>query len=79
MTNLEKMNELAGSNLDKDKIIRWAYMNRIHVAELPLYEEFECMQQSVDTFCKSEDFQNYIDDEFKLWDKFLEAKYIGKY
>ncbi|STO12752.1 Uncharacterised protein [[Flavobacterium] thermophilum] len=77
MTNLEKMNELVGSNANKDQIIRWAYMNRIHVVELPLEEEFECMQQSVDTFCESEDFQNYIDDEFKLWEKFLEAKYVG--
>jgi hypothetical protein len=76
VTNLEKMNEIVGENADKKKVIDWAYMNRVHVVDLPNVEPFEEMKNSVDDFYESEDFINNVDDEFKLWDKFLDRDFI---
>lgn len=76
MTNLEKMNELMNSDVDKQKIINWAYMNRIPVAILPLEDGFEAMENSVDDFIRSEEYAENFEDEHKLWNLFLERKYI---
>jgi hypothetical protein len=75
MTNLEKMNELVGAKVDKEHIKKWAYMNRIIVDCLHLEEEFSSMTRSVNTFMDTEFYQNCC-DEYKLWDKFLDAQYI---
>jgi hypothetical protein len=75
MTNLEKMNELVGTNADKNQIGNWAYMNRITVDCLHLEEEFVSMTQSVDNFTDT-DFYFHCDDEHEMWDKFLDAEYI---
>jgi hypothetical protein len=76
MTNLEKMNKLVGSNSDKEQIIKWAYTNRTLVDCLHLEEEFEEMTNSVNAFMDTEFYQN-CDTEFDLWDKFLDAEFIG--
>jgi effector-binding domain-containing protein len=77
VTNLEKMNELVGSNATKEEVIKWAYMNRIHVGELALEPEFEEMYNSVENFCNSNDYADNIDDEFKLWSKFLDSEFVS--
>lgn len=76
MTNLEKMNKLIGSNEDKEQKIKWAYMNRILVDCMHLEEEFEEMTDSVNAFMDT-DFYLNNDDEFKLWEKFLDAEFVG--
>lgn len=76
MTNLEKMNELVGSKADKEQIINWAYMNRILMDCLHLEEEFDVMTNSVNAFMDSEFYQN-CNTEFDLWEKFLDAEFIG--
>jgi hypothetical protein len=74
MTNLEKMNELVGSDADKDQIVKWAYMNRILVDCLHLEEEFESMKNSVNSFMDNCEFNS---NELEVWDKFLDTEYVG--
>jgi hypothetical protein len=75
LTNLEKMNELAGANATKESIKGWAYANRIHVICLHLDEEkFEEMENSVINFLDSGLF---CDDEFENWNRFLDSEFIG--
>lgn len=76
MTNLEKMNELVGSNVDKEQIINWAYMNRILFDSVHLDEEFKEMEKSVKWFMGT-DLYSESDTEFDLWDKFLNAEFIS--
>jgi len=73
MTNLDKMNELVGSNAPKEEIKTWAYMNRVPVSCLHFEEKFEAMEQSIDHFIASD---NYGSDEHENWDQFLDAEYI---
>ena len=75
MTNLEKMNQLVGDEASKDLIIKWAYMNRILVYDLHFEDEFEEMESSVHNFMSTKFFMEN-DDEFKLWDKFLDSDYV---
>lgn len=74
MTNLEKMNELVGTNADKYQIGNWAYMNRILVEFLYHEPEFVSMENTVDYFMKN--IADDFDDEHKLWDKFLDTEYV---
>lgn len=74
MTNYEKMIELVGE-ADKKTIKDWAYMNRVVVCCLHFENHFESMEKSVDQFMESKD---YSSDEFKNWDKFLDAEFIAK-
>lgn len=75
MTNLEKMNELAGTDANKQQIVNWAYNNRIHVICLHLDEEmFSTMENSVNSFVDSDLY--HIDDEFINWDKFLDKDFV---
>jgi hypothetical protein len=67
------MNELIGSNTDKDQIGNWAYMNRILVCFLYFEPEFESMRKSVEVFMNN----YYSEDEHENWDKFLDAEYIA--
>lgn len=76
MTNLEKMNELVGTNGNKKQIINWVYMNRILVDCLHLEEEFDEMTDSVNAFMDTEFYMNN-DNEFELWEKFLETEFVG--
>lgn len=76
MTNFEKMNELVNGNADKDQIIKWAYMNRILIESLQLEEEFEEMESSINAFMDTDAYYDFH-DEFDLWDKFLDAEYVG--
>lgn len=73
MTNLEKMNQLVGANVNEEQVKHWAYNNRITVDCLHFEEEFESMEKSVDKFINSE---LYSVDEFKNWDEFLRMNYI---
>ena len=76
MTNHDKMLELTKSKSNKEQIKSWAYANRILVDCLHLEEEFEEMTDSVNHFMDAEFYQN-CDDEFELWDKFLDSDFIG--
>lgn len=76
MTNLEKMIELVGSEASKKEVIDWAFMNNIYVAVLPLEEEFKEMKNSVLDFMDSNDFNDHLHDELKLWDLFLDREFI---
>lgn len=73
MTNHEKMNNLVNDNADKEKIVQWAYMNRITVGCLDIEDEFESMKNSVESFVNSD---AYSDDETENWRKFLECEYV---
>ncbi|CAM4111907.1 hypothetical protein [Mesobacillus thioparans] len=74
MTNLEKMNELVGSEANKEQIIKWAYMNRILFDCVHLETEFEEMEKSVKVFMDTNSYSE-SDTEFDLWDKFLDAEF----
>lgn len=76
MTNLEKMNELVGSNADKEQIIQWAYMNRILFDCVHLEVEFEKMGNSVVAFIESSGYSE-SNTEFDLWNKFLDAEFVS--
>jgi hypothetical protein len=76
MTNLQKMNELVGTQTEKQKIINWAYMNRICVADLFEEVEFSQMENSVTSFVESDFYNENFDDEMKLWNQFLDLDYI---
>jgi len=76
MTNLEKMNELVGSNATKEQVLEWAYMNRIIVEQLPEEPEFEVMDKSVENFCNSDFYKENFSDEYKIWDKFLDSEFV---
>jgi hypothetical protein len=76
MTNLEKMNELVGSEATKDQIVKWAYMNRIYVGGLYDEGEFSTMELSVLNFMESDFYNDNVLDEFALWDMFLESKFV---
>lgn len=56
MTNLEKMNDLVGTNADKEQIINWAYMNRVLFDSLFLEKEFEVMEKSVMAFVETDPY-----------------------
>lgn len=73
MTNLEKMNEIVGTAATKEQVVQWAYMNRIHVLNLDLEPEFECMKKSVENFYNNTEV--FSADEFKNWDNFLLSEY----
>lgn len=75
MTNLEKMNELVGSKANKEQIVKWAYMNRILVDCLHLEEEFDGMTTSVNFFTDTEFYQTN-DNEFELWNQFLDSEFL---
>lgn len=77
MTNLEKMNELVGTNASKKEIVTWAYMNRIALIDLPCEKEFANMDKSVEAFHKTNDWFNDSEGERKNWEKFLESKFVG--
>lgn len=74
MTNLEKMNELVGTNVTKEQIKNWAYANRIHVMELHYEDEFDSMANSVEEFNNSDQVTT---DEHENWDNFLDREFIG--
>ncbi|WP_433956972.1 hypothetical protein [Cytobacillus horneckiae] len=75
MTNIEKMNELVGTNATKKEIKNWAYQNRIHVVSLHLdAEEFSEMEKSVDAFYNSDSFSA---DEHANWEKFLDSEFVS--
>lgn len=76
MTNLEKMNELVKSNATKEQIKSWAYMNRITVMSLPLEEEFNELEHSVNHFIENYDYHSKA-NEHDVWDNFLDAKYVA--
>lgn len=75
MTNLEKMNELVASNATKEQIINWAYINSVPVSVLHLNSEFETMAYSVNLFMQSDFFQERYEDEYLLWEAFLDDEY----
>lgn len=75
ITNLEKMNELVNSNVAKDIIAHWAYMNRIHICDLEYEEEFQSMKNSIDHFIEKHQYPA-IDDEHVAWSLFLDEEYI---
>jgi hypothetical protein len=74
MTNLEKMNELVGTNTTKEQIANWAYANRIYVLELHHEEEFKTMEKSVNNYLNS---YLYAESEHDNWDKFLGNEFIA--
>lgn len=74
MTNGDKMRELVSSDSKDSEIVRWAYMNRVYVSDLPFEEEFETMRTAVESFEKSED---YSDDETKNFVLFLKREWEG--
>lgn len=76
MTNLEKMNELVGSNVDKEKIINWAYTNRIFVSDLPYEDKFQCMEKSVEAFYNNEKYADVFGDGRDEWGVFLDLEYV---
>lgn len=76
MNNLEKMNKLVGTSVDKEQVINWAYMNRILFDSLHLVEEFQVMEKSIKAFAETTPYSE-INTEFDLWDKFLDAEYIS--
>lgn len=77
MTNLEKMNELAGSKADKEQIKQWAYMNRVFVGCLYDEPEFYGMERTVIHFMESDFYTDNFEDETKLWDGFLDFEYVS--
>ncbi|QHE63978.1 hypothetical protein FHE72_23595 (plasmid) [Rossellomorea vietnamensis] len=77
MTNLEKMNQLVGSDSSKEQVVKWAYMNRVHVGELALEKEFESMFNSVEEFCNSQTYVDGFTDESEMWRTFLDRVFIA--
>lgn len=77
MSNLEKMNELVGSNVDKEQIVSWAYMNRVMLCVLPDEEEFEEMKLSVENFMSDKFYIDNEEDEHRLWREFLDREFIS--
>jgi hypothetical protein len=73
MTNLEKMNELVGASADKKQVMKWAYMNRVWLIDLPYEPEFSAMDESIKNFLNE---YEYSGDEDKNWDRFLDMEYI---
>lgn len=75
MKNLDKMNQLVGTNSDAEQVAKWAYMNRVELCTLPFEEEFESMKASVEHFTSNSDYWE-SGDEHKSWAEFLEAEYV---
>jgi hypothetical protein len=76
MTNLEKMNELVGTEADKDQIMQWAYMNRVVVDCLHMESEFELMENSIKAFINADNFE-FTGNELEMWEKFLDAEFVS--
>ena len=72
MLNIDKMNKLVGAEDTKQQILKWAYMNRIWLSELPDLEEFEEMRFSVLDFLGKEE---EIRDEKEIWSDFLSSEF----
>lgn len=54
MKVIDKMNELVGSHASKEKIMGWAYQNRVHVICMHLDEpKFESLESTVQKFVDS--------------------------
>ena len=71
MTNLEKMNQIVGSNSTKETVLQWAYMNRILLIDLPYEDEFQEMRKSGYDYLKRsvekteyDNFNKFLDEEF---------------
>lgn len=60
MNNLEKMNQLVGASATKENIKNWAYENRILVFALGYEEEFESMENSIESFSQSPEGQSDV-------------------
>ena len=71
----EKMNELIGTNVSKEKIKSWAYMNRIMVMEVHWEKEFESLEVTVEKFINDIDYHG-LADEHEAWDLFLEYEIV---
>lgn len=69
------MNELVGSSADKEKIIGWAYTNRIMVGDLPYKDQFQCMEKSVDEFYNNEKYSDVFGDGRDEWNVFLDLEH----
>lgn len=74
MTNLEKMNEIVGTEATKEQVVKWAYMNRIHVFDLHHQKEFQSLESTVDRFYDTHEFTG---DEFKDWEDFLDSDFVN--
>lgn len=75
MKVIEKMNQLVNSNVDEEKIKKWAYNNRILVSSVFLESEFECLEKTVNQFYENPENEAEL-DEYKSWDKFLAYDYV---
>lgn len=75
MKVIDKMNELVGSVSSKEEIINWAYSNRIVVSSISFEEEFLELDDVVNKFMEEDSYLEYIEDEFMLWDLFLEYEF----
>ena len=74
MKVIDKMNELVGTNASKEKIMGWAYQNRVHVICMHLDEpKFEALENSVQRFIDS---GQLVDDEHENWGRFLEMEFV---
>ncbi len=73
MKVIDKMNELVGTKASKEKIMGWAYQNRVHVICMHLDEpKFEALEHTVQKFIDS---GQLVDDEHENWSRFLDSDF----
>ena len=73
MKNIDKMNELVGSEATIKQVVDWAYMNRVWLCDLPDEDEFQEMKFSVESFLNKE---NELRHEQDMWRDFLVSEFV---
>ena len=73
MKNIDKMNELVGSDATTKQVVDWAYMNRVWLCDLQDEEDFKEMKASVKNFLSKE---TTLRDESEMWEDFLNSEFV---